>query len=179
MKDRILTKERLEEYRMKIATSPAIKEISDALHDFNGATLVGGAVIDIIEGRVPKDYDFIGFNELLLPLILNKGFTFVTETAYAYTYKFGEYDVQFLKRTLHSFDFKISQSMFKTKEKELWLDRPSFENKLLIPVNFEDHKMLKEALVRIPHWKVKGYEMHDSTYLSICEELFNLKRKSS
>ena len=48
--------------------------------------LVGGAVIDILEDRVPKDYDFIFTNILKEKLDKVAEFQYVSQTSYTYKY---------------------------------------------------------------------------------------------
>jgi tRNA nucleotidyltransferase/poly(A) polymerase len=138
------------------------------LVNYKGINLVGGAVIDILEGREPKDYDIIGsLNTELM--------TFIRETKTAKTYFYKGITIQELKTDISDFDFKISQSSFEIKkEKEsnyLEICTNSFNKKTLIPVNFVDKKNILNSLKRIPHWRDKGYDIDKFTYLSLIDSL--------
>ena len=182
-----LTREILREYTDKIKDHEVIKELEPIFNALGGATLVGGAVVDIIEGRKPKDYDFVDFgspylfspDDSKLESLLDKGFEFVSETSFAYTYMFKNHTIQFIKKPLHEFEFKISQSSYKTSNGRLSLHRNSFENKQLIPTNFHSHTMLLEGLLRVPHWNSKGYTMNFITYTNVLSVLNKELVKSS
>ena len=55
------------------------------------------------------------------------------------------------------------------KRFSLVLDETSFNNKTLIPTQkaWTEKKNALNSLRRIPHWKNKGYEINDVTYLSL------------
>lgn len=144
-----------------------IKELIDENIAFY---LVGGAVIDIIEGRKPKDYDFLNHIEL------NRiGFKFICDTATAQTFERDRVIVQILKNNTDNFDFKIAQACitlnkpsfsFEKRGTTLTIDRDSYLNKTLIPVSYEPDRALN-ALMRIPHWRKKGFDINDKTYHSL------------
>jgi hypothetical protein len=131
--------------------------------------LVGGAVIDILENRVPKDYDF----ELnYFPKPEKFGLEYQYETKTAKTFKKGDFILQQLKTDKNTFDFKISQASFTIGYKgqlTLELDENSFKNKTLIPTDicWTEKKNALNSLRRIIHWKNKGYTINDTTYLSL------------
>lgn len=140
-----------------------------------GLNLIGGAVIDILEGRKPKDYDFIGGGTLFTDKLLANGFKFECKTKTATTYKKGKTIIQILAISPQHFEYVISQAAFKLKAKKLEIDEISFKNKTLIPVSFDSMSQVKAALVRIPHWQNKGYSIHDKTYLSLLNAVLNVK----
>lgn len=179
IKVRELTKEIKIALTDKIKNYVIIPQLKEALKIFPVVYLTGGAVIDIIDGRCPKDYDFLGFYETALEKLLDLGFVFVMETAYAYTYDFKGFKIQFLKKDISEFEFKISQAKYNIHTGELTLDRVSYENKLLIPANFTDPNTLVNAMLRIPHWEAKGYKMNIMTYKSVVGVLYNLKQENS
>lgn len=131
--------------------------------------LVGGAVIDIIEGRKVKDYDFLNFS----PHDAKKlGFKYSHDSKTATTYIKGGLTIQILKTDINDFDFKISQAELTWnyhKKLSLILDETSFENKMLIPTEkaWTERKNALNSLRRVPHWKNKGYTINDTTYLSL------------
>lgn len=132
--------------------------------------LVGGAVVDILEGRKPKDYDFVGFDTKDIERFKAHGFKHSHTTKTASTYYNGEIVVQFIIFTPDQFGFTISQSSYDFRNKNLEVDLDSFESKKLIPVSFEIRQNVTSALRRIPHWKKKGYDIHELTYLSLINQ---------
>lgn len=140
----------------------------------NSLKLVGGAVIDLLEGRKPKDYDFLnGNNDTFIKALKEMGFKFRYETKTAITYTREKQVVQLLKTKINEFDFKISQSTFSFANSNILdVDKASFENKLLIPISFDNKAMVVNSLKRKIHWEKKGYTMPDETYLSLCNALY-------
>lgn len=141
--------------------------------------LTGGAVIDILEGRKPKDYDFIGHSDSTIKYFIKNGFTYQQTTKSAITIKKDDLILQFLNTPICKFDFKISQARYYIGKRNLELDYFSFENKTLIPVDFEDKRNALNSLRRIIHWKKKGYSINDLTYLSLLNVLAKHKPLSS
>ena len=134
--------------------------------------LVGGAIIDILEDRKPKDYDILNQSASMQTLI-KEGFRFVRKTNTATTYKFNtEKSKDNVLQVLHAidsseFDFTISQtSLSLVKNPVLTIDETAFNEKILIPVGF-DKDLAINSLKRIPHWKNKGYQLDDISYLSL------------
>lgn len=85
---------------------PLIKAMID-LDMVSSIKIVGGAVIDILEGRKVKDYDCFGFDKFEAEKL---GFEYQYETKTAKTFKKGDIIVQNLKTDINDFDFKISQA---------------------------------------------------------------------
>jgi hypothetical protein len=147
---------------------PFIKLVLETI-GISSINLIGGAVIDILEGRTPKDYDTIGG----LDLYKNKlGLEFQYETKTAKTYKTGDLIIQDLKTQKEDFDFKISQATLKVdynKKLSLQIDADSFDNKTLLPCErcWTEKSNALKALQRVVHWHKKGYEINDITYLSL------------
>jgi hypothetical protein len=138
-------------------------------NNITSVKLVGGAVVDILEGRKVKDYDFMSLTSLEAEKL---GFKYSHDTKTATTYVKDDFIIQVLKTDINDFDFKISQSTLSwnyKKEFNLVLDENSFNNKTLIPPNksWEEKKNALNSLMRIPHWKNKGYTINDTTYLSL------------
>lgn len=161
-----------------------VKEVQELVSkDFRYASinLVGGAVVDLLEGRKPKDYD-LKCNIISSEIDFAKklGLKYKWDTKVATTYEREGIIVQFLKTDIKDFDFKISQSKleFGTKQ-NLIVDNVSFENKILIPVNFTDRYRILNALKRKVHWEKKGYRMEDQTYLSLLNALDNRTNTNS
>jgi len=131
--------------------------------------LVGGAVVDILEGRKPKDYDFFS---LTLPEATKLGFTYSHDSKTATTYTKDDLVIQVLKTGIEDFDFKISQSQLSfnyQKKLNLIIDENSFKSKMLIPCekSWIERKNALNSLRRTLHWRNKGYTINDITYLSL------------
>lgn len=158
-----MTKEQEELFR----ADPFVKMITEISEGISSVILIGGSVIDILEGRKPKDYDCVG------TLYENKlGLEYSHETKSAKTFKKGDLTVQLLKTDTTDFDFKISQARLVInykKELTLEIDKNSFENKTIIPTDkaWTERKNALNSLRRIPHWRNKGYTINDTTYLSL------------
>lgn len=135
--------------------------------------LVGGAVIDILEDRVPKDYDFIFTNILKEKLDKVAEFQYVSQTSY--TYKYNDFIIQLLVKDVANFPFLIEKFIYKIQTNSLEnLDEVSFKSKGLIPSaivgeldDYSKSKSATEALMRIPHWQRKGYKINDVTYQTL------------
>jgi hypothetical protein len=131
--------------------------------------LVGGAVIDILEGRKVKDYDFFNLTSVGAEKL---GFKYSHDSKTATTYIKDNFTIQVLKVDINDFDFKISMAKLSwnyQKKLSLDLDETSFNNKTLIPPQkaWTEKKNALNSLRRIPHWQNKGYEINDVTYLSL------------
>jgi hypothetical protein len=131
--------------------------------------LCGGAVVDILEGRQPKDYDVL----YLYSDAINKlDLKYQYDTKTATTYRVGFTIVQALKRSKDDFDFRISQSTLQidTNGKlKLSLHADSFDNKILIPIElaWNNIGLARNSISRIKHWEKKGYYIHEKTYKSL------------
>lgn len=168
-----INKETLLEIAKRIEANEVVKKLQKTSINKFGS-LIGGAVVDIALGKEPKDYDIVGVHENHHKYGLGEEFVFISETMWAYTYMLENKTIQFLKKGDWDFEFKISQSKYELNTGNLFIDKPSFDNKTLIPVNFHNKQMLKEGLIRLPHWRKKGFTMCDTTYKSVLETLFNI-----
>lgn len=138
-------------------------------NNISNIKLVGGAVLDILNGKTPKDYDFLSITEAQ---ILKLGFKYSHDTKTATTYIKDNLILQKLKTDINDFDFKISQTTLSwdfSRKMELTVDEVSFENKVLIPCDkcWIEKKNALNSLRRLPHWREKGYKINDITYLSL------------
>jgi hypothetical protein len=131
---------------------------------FSQFYICGGAITDLLEGREPKDWDFLKTSP---KPFLDAGFEHVHTTKSAATYKKDGITVQILSKPKEKFDFTISQATYEVGKKILSIDEQSFKDKTLTPVSFETKSDALCSLLRIPHWKKKGYTIHDLTYLSL------------
>lgn len=144
------------------------------------ALLTGGAVIDILEGRKPKDYDFI-FNTNLDKALSNHGeLQYVSNTSV--TYKIHGVIVQLLYKSTEDFPYTIEQAKYNINNKSLidFCDT-SFNNKILIPTILKKSGFISsnftayDALIRVPHWGKKGYKLPEITYKSLLNKLADIK----
>ena len=160
-----------EELEQKISKHPVIEILTEALEKRHSSIrLAGGAIIDILEGREPKDWDFINVGSGDVQAFVKFGFKFLHKTRTATTYILegkNPITVQLLTKQKQDFDFTISQCVYNFKNGEVHIDKTSFENKILIPSNFEVKANVMNSLRRAVHWRKKGYTLPDKTYLSL------------
>lgn len=163
-----------QELKELIDNHPTVQMFHEIFKDrkYSNTYLTGGAVIDLLEGRTPKDWDFLKTSP---KPFLDAGFEHVYTTKSAATYKKDDITVQILSKPKEKFDFTISQATYDVDRKILVIDEQSFKDKTLTPVSFETKSDALCSLLRIPHWKKKGYAIHDLTYLS----LLNVVAKNS
>ena len=133
--------------------------------------LTGGAVIDILEGRKPKDYDFRleasrGVQDIVDKAVkMGLEFDYTSATAISFRYKGTK--VQVLHKPLEEFPFTIEASKFSVSSlKFRQFDMVSFETKKLIPqdsaydLSTVSRKTFKN---RIKKWESKGFTIHPIT----------------
>lgn len=139
--------------------------------------LRGGAVVDIVSGNTPKDYDFT----ILSPnIIKDLDFEYSSNTAdtFSLNIKDSKYIIQLLKTDPNEFTYTISKCYIRMKKSrgESYLvsnifNNNSFKTKKLIPTSYSENMAFK-ALQRFPHWKNKGYYLPEETYLSLLNAAF-------
>lgn len=181
-------KEMREIHKNTLLKHKTTQSVIDLVKSMAGSIVVqitGGFIVDVIEGRTPKDVDVVveRLSEFETAL-LNNGFTFVSDTVTARTFQ-REFTIQILKKGIACFDFVISQSTLSIRKpygKEadittsLVIDETSFVNKILIPVRYDKADYCFSSLARIPHWEKKGYKIPDKTYLSLLRKLMSYTR---
>jgi hypothetical protein len=162
------------EISRKISNDPIVNYISSIIGNGKSSTyLVGGAVIDIMENRKPKDYDIIDKNiKKSIPILIDHGWKFLYSTSMTTTLIEPENNiiVQFLKTNVTEFEFIISQIAYNFGEEKVCnFCEVSFKSKILIPTeaSFKSQKGALNALKRIPHWRKKGYTIPNETYFSL------------
>lgn len=157
----------------RIIKDPLIRELFEGDTPF---TLVGGAVIDITEGRKPKDYDF---TSIYSSFIEKCQFVDTSDVADTYRYKpkgsKSPVTIQVLKTKTEDFDFTISACCIEREEfsyddiyylRTNLLEDRTYKTKILTPCSYEPKNALN-SLLRIPHWRKKGYTITDNTYRSL------------
>jgi hypothetical protein len=152
----------------KVAKDPILSRLKHS-----NFKLVGGAVLDLWEGRKPKDYDFLKLNLNKLPDAV-----LVDSSKTADTYMVNDIKIQVLRTSIKDFDFTVSRNCiedynltylryshidsFSTKLHEC----SSYKNKILVPASYS-RKGAINALLRWPHWRDKGFRLTDNTYRSL------------
>ncbi len=133
------------------------------------ATLTGGAIYDLLKGRLVKDWDFLPSQGLTDKLNEIAVLTNTTSTATTYLHK-GEI-IQVLKKDKSCFPFTIEQATFRLSNNLLIIDEQSIKTKILIPssdvYNTVDFRVIVNCLRRLKHWEKKGMRVTDLTYNSI------------
>lgn len=169
----------IDKLQKTIEKHPVVIMLKEVLKDctFGHIALTGGAIIDIIDGRKPKDYDIV-VGEHKADVFKKAGFKFHHDSSTAITLKRGSVVVQLLKNNITHFCFKIEQARYVFVENKLYMDEDSFDNRLLIPVSYDERKA-KNALFRIPLWRRKGFEIPDITYLSLLNVATKIKNAKS
>ena len=169
----------MKKYEDKIKAHPVVKELMEvakALGHASSAMLTGGAVVDILDGREPKDYDISwkycdGIHD---KLELHKDFKLLYESMTATTYLFkGKHKIQILKNGTETFPFLNDLILFRMdgridslKNKHL---RSILENRIIMVNDYRvvdlgiSRKLFK---ARVKKWESKGYKMHPITYKS-------------
>lgn len=155
----------------KTTKSEIIEKLKEnqVIKDFSDHYITGGAIIDIAEGRIPKDYDFIIKEEEdeFVNKCIELDYELVSKTMSAITFKKGKTIVQGIFKDSEEFEYEISRVRFKYTNDFLdRFDEASFLSKVLIPTDYS-FKNPYNALLRVPHWQRKGYKLPDKTYLSL------------
>lgn len=138
--------------------------------------LTGGAVIDILMDRTPKDFDFLMIHESILSRLSDLGFHFISDTSTAMTFSHDKISqrIQFIKTPVDEFDYTISCSLFNIGHKRLIaFDHISFNSKILVPRNWKSKKSMISALKRYPHYINKGFTLPEVTYQSLLNKALN------
>jgi hypothetical protein len=164
-----MSKQKLE-WRDKVSCNPVIQELQKYVKEecrLYTVLLAGGAVVDILDGRTPKDYDIIGAPGALGSRLLAEGYEFLGDTSKASTYLKGTTIIQLLKvNSINDFEFTISQTSVNLRTLDLKINRDHYNSKELVPVKFTGQQGYS-ALARIPHWMKKGYSIKEVTYHSL------------
>ena len=173
-------KNKIKQYEQKIKSHYVVSKLIDiAKKEGYGSSflLTGGAIFDIIDGRKPKDYDFIVecCSGLYKTLSKKQEFKVLYTSNTSITYLFdGKHIVQFLRADIADFPFENDKVLFNMKG-EFDIDRSSLFlynilNQRIIIVNHErvsnigiSRKLFK---ARVNKWKRKGFYIHPISYKS-------------
>ena len=151
----------------KLENHPILKSFKEICTD-NYLKLTGGAIIDIMDGRKPKDYDFIGTSDNHQQMFVDAGYKLYSDTRTAITYKNDGITVQFLKTQVKDFDYTLSQGEFNIKLAKLYnFDWISYDSRVLRCSDLANEKIVYDALMRLPHWYSKGFRVSNVSYKSM------------
>lgn len=133
--------------------------------------LTGGAVIDILKDKKPKDFDIYTTTPIVTVLeksqdVIDLKLLYTSRTAITFLYK-NETTIQILKRPPESFKFTIEQSKYNIKKERLdFFCLNSYLSKQLIPNDlvFESKEVTKKDFkLRLRKWGMKGFHIHEVT----------------
>ena len=156
--------------KIQIINKKEVRFITAMLRSLTNVYLTGGAVIDIMDGVTPKDYDLYSTSPGEVKKKLeDAGCEWVKESDYSITYVKGVITIQLLKESDKSKlgEFSISRSMFHLNKGTLEIDEDSYINDALVPIGIKDVDKAMNCLSRIPHWNKKGYTLSDDLYFSL------------
>ncbi|HLS54066.1 MAG TPA: hypothetical protein VK031_08845 [Tissierellaceae bacterium] len=168
----------MKKYEDKLKAHPVVRDLIEVAkkHNTRSAYLTGGAVVDILDGREPKDYDisWIACQNIHETLGKHKYFKLIYSSRTSTTYLFKEkYKVQILKTHERDFPFMNDRILFNLRGELEIRDNPyllSILKERIIVVNDEmferggiSRKLFK---ARVKKWESKGYKMHPITYKS-------------
>ena len=145
--------------------------------------LTGGAVVDILRGVTPKDYDFIHNTVVEKVMRDNKNFTLLYTSKATVTFQFNGRIIQLLYKDTDSFPYTLEQGTFNLTNLTLSnFDEQSFTHFVLVPTQraFAERKIARIGVKRVLHWQRKGWGIQDITFNSLCNTAFkDLKNKSN
>lgn len=149
----------------KFFTNKHYLYIKDVCKGLGYVELTGGAIIDILNNEVPKDYDLLVPNFITTgEHLMEKGFTLTNVSKTAYTYKKEDKVIQLLKTKPEDFDFTINQCRISLSAEYIAkFDTPSYLSGILIPTDKTFNSRVRSAIVlkRVEKLKRKGFKMDD------------------
>lgn len=154
----------------KLLNNKDITKLMALLVDYKGLTpyLCGGAIIDILNGKIPKDFDIVTYDrKSLVTYLVYLGAKYSYESSTAITLIVKDIGVvQILKGNTQDFDYTINQTRLNLKTGVLSdLDIISFDNYILIPNEraFSDKDFARKCLGREKKMNSKGYFLPKQT----------------
>lgn len=160
----ILTAKQLFENR-KFFENENIKVLAELTKEVD-LLLTGGAVLDILNGVEPKDYDFFPssfFNtDYLLNALYERGAELQYTSKTAYTFNYKRLTVQVLKTHVDEFDYTINASQINLHNKHIAkFDMVSYMSGILIPTEHSFQKGYKsvECIKRLPKMQERGFSL--------------------
>jgi hypothetical protein len=170
----------LEKYEKVLKEDLFLKTLKE--ENLGSLILTGGAVIDILSGVIPKDYDFVHTNIIENKIKANDKFKLLYTSSTAATYEYLGKDIQLLYKNPLDFPYTIEQSKFNIDTGKLeYFATDSFEQKLLVPNKevYKSKSIAKNVIRRLLHWQGKGYTIHPVTFASVLKTAFKKCKCSS
>lgn len=171
------TKEKVKEIITSSEYYKTIKGLFDPKNLNHFVSLTGGAILDILANRKPKDYDLISTNiKVTNELLLKAGCEFLYSSKTSYTFKKGDLIIQVLKTKVEEFDFTINQTNISLESDYINdLDLVSLNSNWLIPTehSWNSSQRRKVCLKRNNYmWKTKNMCLPEITRKSLKKGLF-------
>lgn len=144
--------------------------------------LTGGAVVDILRGATPKDYDLIHNSGLEKAMRDNKNFVLLYTSKATVTFQFNGRIIQLLYKDVDSFPYTLEQGTFNLSNSSLSnFDEQSFTHFVLVPTQkaFAERKIARIGVKRVLHWQRKGWGIQDITFNSLCNTAFKDSKNKS
>lgn len=163
----------LEKYEKILSEDLFLKTIKE--ENLSNLTLTGGAVVDILSERTPKDYDFIHSNVIEDEMNKSDKFKLLYTSITAITYEFLGKKVQLLYKNPVDYPYTIEQSKYNIDTGQLdFFASDSFEQKLLVPNKevYKSRAIARNVIKRLLHWQGKGYNIHPITFASVVKSAF-------
>jgi hypothetical protein len=142
--------------------------------------LTGGAVVDILRGVIPKDYDFIHTTALENLMRKNLKFKLLYTSRSAITFLYNDTPIQLLYKSTESFAYTMEKGEYNLGIETLEnFDEQSFVNRVLVPTKlaFTSRGTARVGLKRLLHWQYKGWTLQNITFQSLCDVAFKDLKK--
>lgn len=167
----------MKKYEDIVKNHPVVKELMEICEkekESKRVFLTGGAVVDIIDGREPKDYDILYHccNTIIERVSKNDKFRLLYTSRTSITFLFkGKYKVQLLRSKQDEFPFENDKILFRMDgiiTGGTMFAKDILDHRLIIVnddrMNYGISRKLFKA--RVKKWESKGYKMHPITYKS-------------
>lgn len=167
----------MKKYEDIVKSHPVVKELMEICKKHPHAKsiyLTGGAVVDIIDGREPKDYDIIYTccHGIIQKVSKNDKFRLLYTSRTSITFLFkGKHKVQLLRNKMDEFPFENDKILFRMDgiiTGGTIFAKDILDNRLIV-VNDDrmncgiSRKLFK---ARVKKWESKGYNIHPISYKS-------------
>lgn len=141
-------------------------EVIKTLKELTAGTslkLTGGAVIDILNGKTPKDFDLVAaYPSNNLEILCSNGAKFLYSSKTAETVSYKGLLIQLLKTNTIEFDYTINASLIHLKHNTVdYFDTVSYLSRTLIPTEyaFNTPSKSRECIKRLPKMESKGFSL--------------------
>lgn len=167
----------MKKYEDIVKSHPVVKELMEICKKHSHTKsifLTGGAVVDIIDGREPKDYDitYTCCHAIVERVSDNKNFRLLYTSRTSITFLFkGKHKVQLLRRKMDEFPFENDKILFRMDgiiTGGTMFAKDILDNRLIVVnddrMNYGISRKLFKA--RVKKWESKGYNIHPISYKS-------------